>query len=74
MESHKNIPMIKLIPVEIADKNEISTDYEGTIQRALVYNIVKLDAKGRFNPKGLISRAEVAEEVYNALEYIKSLN
>ncbi len=71
METHKNLPMIKIIPAVIADQDQLTVDYDGSIQRSLVYGVTKLDAEGKFNPKDKMTRAEVAEQVYNALEYIK---
>jgi len=71
-EQHGNLPMIKIIPQEIADENELTVDYNGAIQRSLVYEITKLDEEGKFNPKEKISRAEATEQIYNALEYIKA--
>lgn len=72
MEKHGNLPMIKLAPVEIMDQSQMTVSYSGAIQRALSYGIVKLDAAGNFNPKGEVSRAEAAEQIYNALEYLKA--
>ena len=72
MEKHFNLPKIKLVPVEIADQDKISIGYDGSIQRSLTYGVTVLDEKGKFNPKGEITRAEVAEQIYNALEYIKA--
>jgi hypothetical protein len=72
IETHSNLPQIKLAPVEIADNADLTIDYDGSIQRALAYNVVKLDAKGNFHPKAEISRAEAAEQIFNALEYIKA--
>jgi len=72
IEKHANLPMINLVPVEISDQAQMNISYSGAIQRALSYGIVKLDTTGNFNPTAKISRAEAAEEVYNALEYIKA--
>ncbi|WP_313344653.1 S-layer homology domain-containing protein [Sedimentibacter sp.] len=72
MEGHFNLPMINLIPAEIADEDQLTITYSGAIQRALVYGVVKLDDEGKFNPKGKITRADASEEIYNALEYIKT--
>ncbi|MDQ0192426.1 S-layer homology domain-containing protein [Paenibacillus wynnii] len=72
MEKHSNLPMIKIIPVEIADVDKFTNGYDGSIQRALVLNIAELDAKGNFNPKQKVTRAEAAVMIYNALEYIKA--
>lgn len=72
IETHSNLAMVKLVPVEISDKADLTIDYDGSIQRALAYKVVKLDAKGNFYPKADISRAEAAEQIYDALEYIKA--
>ncbi|QGQ99720.1 S-layer homology domain-containing protein [Paenibacillus psychroresistens] len=72
IESHSNLPMIKLVPVEIADNADLTVDYDGSIQRALAYNVVELDDKGNFHPKAEISRAEAAVQIFNAIEYIKA--
>ena len=72
IEEHAHLPKMKLVPVEIADQNQLTIDYSGAIQRALTYGVAKLNAEGNFNPKGNISRAESAEQVYNALEYINA--
>ena len=70
MEKHENLPMIKLVPVTISDQDQMDAGYSGAIQRALAYDIVKLDAQGNFDPKAEISRAEAAEQIYNALAYL----
>ena len=72
MESHFNLPMIKLVPAVVADQDQLTPSFDGAVQRALVYGVVKLDAEGKFNPQAKITRAEAAEEVYNALEYLKA--
>ncbi|CAM4221877.1 hypothetical protein FHS16_000461 [Paenibacillus endophyticus] len=71
-ETHSSLPMIKLAPVQINDSTELTVDYDGAIQRALSYNVVKLDEQGNFHPKAEITRAEAAEQIYNVLEYIKA--
>lgn len=72
IEKYGQLPMINLVPVEIADQDQMTVEYSGAIQRALKYGIVKLDTDGKFNPKGELSRAEAAEQLYNALEYLKA--
>lgn len=72
IETHKDFPKIKLAPVVISDSDQLTIEYEGSIQRALSYGITNLDGEGKFNPKGEITRAEVAEQIYNALEYMKA--
>ena len=70
MENHYYLPTVKIAYREIADHKDITPEYEGQIQRAILYNVVSLDSKGQFNPKAEITRAEAAEEIFNALEYI----
>jgi hypothetical protein len=72
IEKHSNLPMIKLMPVEIGDQADLTIDYDGSVQRALVLKIANLDAEGNFNPKAEITRAESAELIYNALQYIEA--
>lgn len=72
IELHSNLPMIKIIPVEIGDQAELTVDFDGSVQRALVLKIAELDAEGNFNPKDEITRAEAAVLIYNALEYIEA--
>ncbi len=73
IENHENLPMIKIIPADITDASQINSSYSGAIQRALVYKIVNLDSNKNFYPTAKLSRAEAAEQVYNALDYIKTL-
>jgi len=72
VEKAGNLPMINLIPVDIADDSEMDVSYQGSIQRSLKYNITALDASGKFNPKSEITRAEAAIMLYNSLEYLKA--
>jgi len=72
MEKHSNLPMIKIMPVEIKDAGDFTNGYEGSIQRALVLGIAKLDAKGHFHPADNITRASAAEMTYNAIQYIEA--
>ncbi|MHA6532396.1 S-layer homology domain-containing protein [Paenibacillus sp. BAC0078] len=72
IEKVGNLPMIKLVPVEIKDADALEPSYQGSVQRSLKYNINTLDANGKFNPKSEITRAEAAVMVYNALEYLKT--
>ncbi len=70
IEKHSNLPMIKIMPVDIADAADFTNGYDGSIQRALVLHIASLDSAGKFHPAADITRAEAAEMIYNALEYI----
>lgn len=70
MEKAGNLPMINIVPAKIADEEQMKPSYQGSIQRSLKYNVNALDAKGNFNPKSEITRAEAAVMLYNALEYL----
>ncbi|MDF2985088.1 MAG: S-layer y protein [Eubacterium sp.] len=72
MEKHFNLPMLKIKPVDIKDTDQINVEFSGAIQRALIYGVVKLDEEGNFYPKDKLTRAEAAEQIYNALEYLKA--
>lgn len=72
IEKAGNLPTIKLVPVDIADDAAVTPSYQGSIQRSLKYKINTLDAKGKFNPKNEITRAEAAVMLYNALDYLNS--
>ncbi|MFC8683715.1 S-layer homology domain-containing protein [Brevibacillus porteri] len=72
METKGNLPMIKLVPVEIQDNHELTVDYQGSIQRALAMDIIDLDKENKLHPQKAITREEAAEMIYNALAYLKS--
>ena len=71
-ENYGQLPNIKLVPSEIADDDQITAEYSGAIQRALKYGVASLDKEDKFNPNDELSRAEAAEMLYNALEYLKA--
>lgn len=71
LENNYNLPKVKMIPIDVADENQITVLYSGSIQRALLYGFVILDTDNRFNPKEEISRAEAVLQVYLALEYVQ---
>lgn len=58
------------MPVDIADSTEFTGGSDGSVQLALVLGIAALDSSGMFHPSADITRAEAAEMIYNALEYI----
>ncbi|WP_339168281.1 S-layer homology domain-containing protein [Paenibacillus sp. FSL R5-0341] len=74
IEAKGGLPMIKIQPVDIADEQELTPEYQGAIQRSLVLKINELDADGNFNPKQTITRAEAAVMMYNAIEYLESFH
>ncbi|GGF84328.1 hypothetical protein GCM10010912_31920 [Paenibacillus albidus] len=72
VEKLGNLPLINLVPAKITDEAKMNPSYQGIIQRSLKYKINTLDAKGNFNPKQEITRAEAAVMLFNALEFLKS--
>lgn len=72
MEKKNHLPMIKIAPVEFADSDELTTEYQGAIQRAIVLKIVQLDAEQKLHPKDELTRADAAELIYHALEYLQA--
>ncbi|MCR8630188.1 S-layer homology domain-containing protein [Paenibacillus radicis (ex Xue et al. 2023)] len=66
------LPMIKPVVVDIKDQDQINPDYSGSIQRAIQYGVIKLSAEGKFNPNDEITRADAAEELFNAVAYMKA--
>lgn len=72
IEGVGNLPMINIVPVDIADEASLTPAYQGSIQRSLKYKINSLDANGKFNPKSELTRAEAAIMLYNALEFLKT--
>lgn len=71
VEKSGNLPMIKIVPAAIADEDQITPEYQGAIQRAIVRGLVPLDADGKFRPKSEITRAQAAIMLYDAVEYLK---
>jgi hypothetical protein len=72
IEASGKLPMVKPVVVEFKDQDQVKLDYSASIQRALNYGVVKLDAHGKLNPKKEITRAEAAIEISNALAYLKA--
>ncbi|GGO09341.1 S-layer homology domain-containing protein [Saccharibacillus kuerlensis] len=67
-----NLPLINIKPQPIADEDEISIQYQGSIQRALSRGIVQLDSDGEFDPKAEITRAEAAVMLYDTIEFLRN--
>lgn len=70
MEKHGDLPKINIKPVEFSDDDQLNVSYQGTVQRALVLGIAKLDENQQFHPGDLITRADAAVLTYNAVEYL----
>ncbi|MDR3626524.1 MAG: S-layer homology domain-containing protein [Ignavibacteriaceae bacterium] len=72
IEKYGQLPMINMMYMEYTDVDQVTVDYSGAIQRAIKYGIVALDKDGKFNPKASLTRAEAAEELYIALQYMSA--
>ncbi|HVI40312.1 MAG TPA: S-layer homology domain-containing protein, partial [Anaerovoracaceae bacterium] len=72
MEEQGSLPMINLVPADVADGDQLDAVYSGSIQRALLYKLVQLDADGCFRPQDNMTRGDAAVQVFNALEYLKA--
>ncbi|GGA28127.1 S-layer homology domain-containing protein [Paenibacillus physcomitrellae] len=72
VEKWANLPMVNLVPKDIADDADLNPVYQGAVQRALAWKITALDENGKFNPKGSITRAEAAVMLYNMIEFVNA--
>ncbi|NHN35264.1 S-layer homology domain-containing protein [Paenibacillus agricola] len=72
IEAFGKLPLINPVVVDISDMDQMNVEYSGSIQRAINYGVIKLSADGKMNPKAEITRADAAEEIYNAIEYLKA--
>ncbi|NRF93018.1 S-layer homology domain-containing protein [Paenibacillus frigoriresistens] len=71
LEKKGNFPLVKMF-ILIKDEDQITIDYQGTLQRLLFYKITTLDKDGNFNPKSEISRGEAASWLYNAIRVMEA--
>ncbi|MCK9862455.1 S-layer homology domain-containing protein [Paenibacillus sp. ATY16] len=71
LEKTGQYPLIKMY-INIQDEKDITVDYQGTIQRALLYKIVALDAEGNFHPQQVVNRAEAAAILFAAHEFVET--
>jgi len=74
LEVKRDLPMIKLVPVDIADDASITPEYSGLMQRALHYGIITLDLENKLDPKKVLTRAEAAAILLKTIEYDERLN
>ncbi|WP_037290513.1 S-layer homology domain-containing protein [Saccharibacillus sacchari] len=58
------LPMFRLIPVEITDEASIPDGSSGSMQEALAFGILELDAKGNIHPNETLTRAQAADMLY----------
>ncbi|MBP1964378.1 S-layer homology domain-containing protein [Paenibacillus aceris] len=71
LEKKGNFPLVKMFIV-IKDEDQINVNYQGTLQRLLLYKITQLDKDGKFNPKSELTRGEAARWVYQAIRFVEA--
>lgn len=71
LQTSGQLPLLKLIPVEIKDNDKIDILNSGAIQTAISLKIVKLDVDGNFNPKDGITRTDATAMVSQVHEILK---
>lgn len=71
LETKGQFPLVKMY-IQINDEDELTVDYQGTIQRILLYKITALDGNGKFNPKSELTRGEAATWLYNAIRVLEA--
>jgi hypothetical protein len=72
LEKKGDFPLVKMFIV-FKDEDQIKIDYQGTLQRLVLYKIAELDKDGKFNPKRELTRGEAATWVYNAVRVLDTL-
>lgn len=71
LEKKGNFPLVKMF-IMIKDEDQITIDYQGTLQRLLLYKITTLDKDGKLNPKSELTRGEAANWLYNAIRVMEA--
>ncbi|WP_438445369.1 S-layer homology domain-containing protein [Gorillibacterium sp. sgz5001074] len=68
LEKQGNYPLIKMY-IHIQDEDQITPEYQGALQRLLLYKIAELDRDGRFHPKDELTRGQAAVWLNKALAF-----
>ncbi|MGO4270637.1 S-layer homology domain-containing protein [Paenibacillus sp. TAF58] len=71
LEKKGDFPLVKMF-IKIKDEDQITINYQGTLQRLLLYKITTLDKDGKFNPKSELTRGEAANWLYNAIRVMEA--
>ncbi|MCY9667771.1 S-layer homology domain-containing protein [Paenibacillus alginolyticus] len=69
LEKKGNFPLVKMF-IPIKDEPQITPEFQGALQRLLLYKIAELDKDGMFNPKAELTRGQAAGWVYNAIRVL----
>ncbi|NOU84718.1 protease complex subunit PrcB family protein [Paenibacillus sp. LMG 31460] len=71
LEKKGNFPLVKMF-IPIKDEAQITPEYQGALQRLLLYKIADLDKEGMFNPKAELTRGEAAGWIFNAMRVLET--
>ncbi len=71
LEKKGNFPLVKMF-IPIKDEDQITPEYQGALQRLLLYKIADLDNNGKFNPKAELTRGEAAGWIFNAVRVLET--
>jgi hypothetical protein len=71
LEKKGNFPLVKMF-IPIKDEAQITPEYQGALQRLLLYKIADLDKEGMFNPKAELTRGEAAGWIFNAIRVLET--
>ncbi|WCN38410.1 S-layer homology domain-containing protein [Aneurinibacillus uraniidurans] len=69
LEKNGDFPTVKMF-IEIKDEDQINPEYQGRLQRMLLYKITELDKAGKLHPKSDLTRGEAAVWIYNAIHVL----
>jgi|GEM_PF-501668 len=72
LQTSGQLPMLKLVPAEIKDNDNIDILNQGAIQTAIALGFVQLDQEGKLNPKAGITRTDATDIVGKAVKYLKA--
>lgn len=71
LEKKGNFPLVKMF-IPIKDEAQITPEYQGALQRLLLYKIADLDKEGMFNPKAELTRGQAAGWIFNAIRVLET--
>ncbi|MDQ0914393.1 S-layer homology domain-containing protein [Paenibacillus sp. V4I5] len=71
LEKKGDFPLVKMF-IPIKDEAQITPEYQGALQRLLLYKIAELDKEGMFNPKAELNRGQAAGWIYNAIRVLET--
>ncbi|CAM3567804.1 S-layer-like y domain-containing protein [Paenibacillus lupini] len=72
LQSSGQLPMIKVVPVNVKDASAMDASKSGAIQTALALGFLSLDKAGKFNPKASLSLADASNITARAKAYLNS--